>query len=466
MEFTSPRRDRAARRGPIRHHAGHRRPPSESDPIMSLYSALFAGVSGLSAESSAMAAVADNITNINTVGYKAVDTQFSTLVGEGRVTSTYAAGGVSAAPRALVSKAGLLQASSSATDLGIEGPGFFVARAGAGKDSLMTLTRAGSFVQNKEGYLTNSSGLFLQGWRLDAQGKYTNTGNANALEPIRVSDLTGTAAATTKVQMRANFQSTTAAFAGTYAAGNMATGAVTPSFSRSVDVYDAQGGAHRLTVSVLKTAANEWKGEIYVEPKTDVTQVDGLLASGTIKFNPDGSLDKAASTPALFGSVTPAWTNAAGTEPIRLQFGSDDGLDGFTQFGTASSVITSGVDGGLLGNVSSIGVSDEGVVSAIFDDGTSRAVFQLPVATVPSPEGLTRITGNGYAVSDRSGAYAINAPGSLGAGKIKSFKLEASTADLAQEFTNMIRFQRAYSASSKIITTVDDMLQEVSNLKR
>ena len=93
-------------------------------------------------------------------------------------------------------------------------------------------------------------------------------------------------------------------------------------------------------------------------------------------------------------------------------------------------------------------------------------MFQLPVATFPNPDGLTRGSGNGYAISEQSGNYAINRPGVLGAGNIAANSLEASNVDLAQEFTNMIRFQRAYSASSKIITTVDDMLQEVSNLKR
>jgi flagellar hook protein FlgE len=120
----------------------------------------------------------------------------------------------------------------------------------------------------------------------------------------------------------------------------------------------------------------------------------------------------------------------------------------------------------MLGNLSSVEVSKGGLVSAIFDDGTTRAVFQLPVATFQNPDGLTRLSGNAYTVSQQSGSVTINAPGALGAGNISANTLEASTVDLAGEFTNMIRFQRAYSASSKIITTVDDMLREVSDLKR
>lgn len=433
---------------------------------MSLYSALYAGVSGLSAQSAAMAGVADNITNINTVGYKGVETQFRTLVTDGRTRSTYSAGGVQAAPQSLITKQGMLQASSNSTDLGVEGSGFFVVRQGTADNSGVAFTRAGAFKPDEEGYLRNAGGFYLQGWRLDAAGGYTNTGSVGTLEPVRLSELTGTAAATTKIQMRANLQSTAEPYTGPYTAGDLASKAVTPSFARSVDVHDAQGGAHRVTLGFTKTGANQWVGEIYADPASDVTAPGGLLASGEIRFNPDGSLDLANSSPALFDTLNVAWTNGAGSEPIDLRLGSDKGLGGLTQFGSDSSLIASTVDGGMLGNISSVEVSKSGIVSAIFDDGTARAVFQLPIATFPNADGLTRLSGNAYEMSESSGNYAINRPGSLGAGDIAASSLEASNVDLAQEFTNMIRFQRAYSASSKIITTVDDMLQEVSNLKR
>lgn len=433
---------------------------------MSLYSALYAGVSGLGAQSSAMATVADNITNINTVGYKGVTTEFRTLVTDGQMKSSYSAGGVSAAPQAMISKQGLLQASSSQTDLAIDGAGFFVVRTGDQPGAPVAFTRAGAFKPDVQGYLRNTSGFYLQGWRLDAQGSYVDTGNLDALEPVRLSELTGSAAATTKIQLRANLKSDEVPYTGAYAAGDIASGAVDPHFSRSLDIYDAQGGAHRVTMGFVKTAANSWQAEIYADPASDVTAAGGLLASGNVRFNPDGSLDLGGSSPALFAPLNVSWTNGAGSQPVELALGSDDGLDGLTQFGSESALISSSVDGGLLGNIASIEVSDEGVVSAIFEDGTSRAVFQLPVATFQNPDGLTRLSGNAYSVSGSSGSAAINRPGALGSGSISSSTLEASNVDLAQEFTNMIRFQRAYSASSKIITTVDDMLQELSNLKR
>lgn len=438
---------------------------------MSLYSALYAGVSGLGAQASAMATVADNITNVNTIGYKGVSAQFQTLVTDGRVRSNYSAGGVSAAPKALISKQGLLQASSSLTDIGIDGSGFFVVRSGSGANAEVSFTRAGSFTPDAQGYLRNGAGYYLQGWPLDADGNYVDNGNLNTLQPIRPSALTGSAMPTSKIALRANLQSTAEPITGAYVPGSMASGALSPQFSRSVDVYDAQGTSHRLTFNFVKTAANEWVAEISGNP-ADITSVGGapvatgLLASGTVRFNPDGSLDLAGSDPALFANLDIGWANDAGSTPIRLSLGSDDGLDGLTQFGSESALLSSTVDGGMLGTVASVEISDAGVVSAIFEDGTSRAIYQLPIATFQNPDGLTRISGNAYQMSQDSGNFAINRPGALGAGTIAAGTLEASNVDLAQEFSNMILFQRAYSASSKIITTVDDMLQEVSNLKR
>ena len=436
---------------------------------MSLYSALYAGVSGLGAQASAMATVADNITNVNTIGYKGVSAQFQTLVTDGRVRSNYSAGGVSATPKALISKQGLLQASSSLTDIGIDGSGFFVVRSGTGDE--VSFTRAGSFTPDSQGYLRNSAGYYLQGWPLDADGKYVDNGNLNTLQSIRPSALTGSAMPTSKIALRANLQSTATPITGAYVPGSMASGALSPQFSRSVDVYDSQGTSHRLTFNFVKTAANEWVAEISGNP-AEITSVGGapvttgLLASGKVKFNGDGSLDLAGSDPALFADLDIGWANSADSAPIRLSLGSDDGLDGLTQSASESALLSSNVDGGMLGTVASVEISDAGVVSAIFEDGTSRAIYQLPIATFQNPDGLTRIGGNAYMMSQDSGNFAINKPGALGAGTIAAGKLEASNVDLAQEFSNMILFQRAYSASSKIITTVDDMLQEVSNLKR
>ena len=247
----------------------------------------------------------------------------------------------------MVSKQGLLQASGSSTDLAIDGGGFFVTRATSDASSDIAYTRAGAFRPDEEGYLRNPAGLYLYGWRLDATGDYTNTGSVEALEPVRVSDLVGTASPTTRIQARMNLQSTTANYAGAYTAGDMASGTVTPQFSRSFDVSDAQGGTHRVTMGFIKTGPNTWQSEVYSNPASDVTAPGGVLASGTIKFNGDGSLDRTGSTAALFNPLNVTWTNNAGSVPITLAIGSDDGIDGITQSGGESSLISSNVDGGM-----------------------------------------------------------------------------------------------------------------------
>jgi len=438
---------------------------------MSLYSALYAGVSGLGAQASAMATVADNITNVNTIGYKGVSAQFKTLVTDGKMKSSYSAGGVTAAPKALISKQGLLQASSSLTDIGIDGAGFFVVRSSADTSGQIAYTRAGSFTPDADGFLRNTAGYYLTGWPLDASGNYTNNGSMDSLVPIRPNALTGAALPTTKIAMRANLDSTATPITGPYVPGSMASGTLSPQFSRSVEIYDAQGTAHSLTFNYVKTGANEWVAEISGNPAQITTSngtaiTNGVLASGTVKFNADGSLNLAGSDPALFANLDIGWANGAGSTPITLGLGTNGGLDGLTQFGSASALLSSSVDGGVLGTVASVEISDTGIVSAVFDDGTTRAIYQLPIATFQNPDGLTRTSGNAYTASATSGNVAINQPGALGGGSISAGVLEASNVDLASEFSNMILFQRAYSASSKIITTVDDMLQEVSNLKR
>jgi flagellar hook protein FlgE len=441
---------------------------------MSLYSALYAGVSGLGAQASAMATVADNITNVNTIGYKGVSAQFQTLVTDGKMKSSYSAGGVTAAPKALISKQGLLQASSSLTDIGVDGAGFFVVRSSSDTSGQISYTRAGSFTPDADGYLRNTAGYYLTGWPLDANGSYTNNGSMNSLEPIKPNSLTGAAQPTTKISMRTNLDSTAAELAGGsagYVRGSMASGAVAEQFSRPMEVYDAQGTSHSLTFNFVKTGPNEWVAEISGTPGEIISSngtgiTDGVLASGVVKFNPDGSLDLAGSDPSLFANLDIGWANGAGSTPITLGLGTNGGLDGLTQFGSDSALLSSSVNGGVLGTVSSVEISDTGIVSAVFDDGTTRAIYQLPIATFQNPDGLTRISGNAYVASATSGNVAINQPGALGGGSISAGTLEASNVDLAAEFSNMILFQRAYSASSKIITTVDDMLQEVSNLKR
>ncbi|QMW22258.1 flagellar hook protein FlgE [Sandaracinobacteroides saxicola] len=429
---------------------------------MSLSSSLSAAVSGLGAQSTRMATIADNIANSQTVGYKRSDVQFRTLLGLS-TPGSYSAGGVSTTLAQRVSEQGLLQATQSSTDLAVDGSGLFVVRSGADASESVMFTRAGAFRPDQNGFLVNVAGHYLQGWRLDANGAYQNTGSTAALESVGLGAISGLAEPTTAVSLRANLGAAQAPVP-TYTAGDMAVGRMTPHFTRMVELFDQQGGAHQMAMSFVKLAPNRWAAEFHVVPAADVASPDGLLATGTLAFRPDGTLDVAGSSPSLFAAITPSWTNGAGGAPLTVTFG--DGNGGLTQFGGPSAVVGTFTNGGLLGIATGMSVSSDGRVSAVFDDGTVRDVYQLALATFANADGLARRAGNAYALSDQSGAVQLNAAGEGGAGRIAAGTLEGSTVDLASEMADMIRTQRAYSANSRVVTTSDEMLSEVANLKR
>lgn len=448
---------------------------------MSVFAALFSGVSGLQAYGDALGISADNIANLNTVGFKESRARFSTLVTETASLSSFSPGGVALVPQTLVSKQGLIQASTSATDIAVEGAGFFVVRdapSALSTEGEFLFTRAGSFTPDKEGFLKNTAGFYLMGWEVDSQGNIpVNLGDLNALVPINTSGLTGTAEATDLVTMRANLQSSEAvnpleaAYDPTVSANNLASGAIPADFERSIQVFDAQGGTHTLIISALNSSAvNEWHVEIYADPATEVVpiapNVDGQVVTGTLVFNTDGSLNVAASSPGLFAPVTIDWNNGAADSLITFDFGTDGDVDGFTQFDSASTLISSNVNGAVFGNVTGVAIGKDGFVTALFDNGLSRRVFKLPLATFQNPDGLARRQGNAYSVSDRSGNFSMVEPGTGGGGSIAPSTLESSTVDLAKEFTELIITQRAFSANTRTITTADEMLDELVRIKR
>jgi flagellar hook protein FlgE len=448
---------------------------------MSVYGALYSGVSGLAANSNALGMISDNITNVNTVGYKTTKARFSTLVTEGESRTNYSAGGVQSTPQTLVSGQGLLQASSSATDLSIMGNGFFVV-SGSPSDGLdsasIQFTRAGSFFPDDDGFLRNTAGLYLKGWPLDDNGQPPpNLSNLSTLETINISGLTGTAAATTSVGLGGKLQTSqvlnpletgyTVNDMMDYVTSAGATG-IKPDFLRDVQVYDSQGGAHTITMTMMKSSAadNQWHVELFDAAPGGA----GAIASGELVFNPDGSL-KLTGVPATSAALTAPipgidWNNGSALSNITFNWGSDGKADGFAQYDSTSTLASPSVNGAVFGNVIGVEITKEGTVIAQFDNGLAKPVYQLPIATFQNADGLKRATGNSYTQSDQSGNFSLQQAGTGGAGMIAPSNLEASTVDLAHEFTNLITVQRAYSASTKVITTADEMLDELNRLKR
>ena len=465
---------------------------------MSLFASLASGVSGLGAFSSALGMISDNISNLNTVGFKETRAKFTTLVTETSSSSSFSPGGVKALPQTLISRQGLLQSSTSATDLSVDGAGFFVVTTEGQPvttDTKISFTRAGSFTPDDKGFLKNTAGFFLQGIALDSKGNPPTNIDFNVLQPINVSDLTGTAEATTTAEIRANlsgndnFTFNAAVVANTYdsnvkinsmagyaqdvAAGIVPPIGVKPDFQTSVQVFDSLGGSHTVTFAGVRedtAPVNRWNVEIYVDPPSEVTSAllagSGQIARGIMVFNGDGSLDKAGSTAGLFAPLPIGWTGGASAGSVTFDLGTDKLGDGITQFKGKSGLISSATNGAKFGNVVGVSIDKEGFVSALFSNGLSKRVFQLPLSTFQNPDGLSRRQGNTYTVSDQSGIANLKLAGTGGAGFLAPATLEASTVDLAREFTNLITIQRAFSANTKIITTVDEMLNELNNVKR
>jgi flagellar hook protein FlgE len=468
---------------------------------MSINSAMLAGVSGLTANSAALAAISDNIANVNTVGYKRSQADFETIVTARASKGSYNAGGVLATSRQFVSQQGLLQRTTSATDLGISGQGFFVTTQhpeDVATTDARLFTRAGSFQVDTLGYMRNAAGLYLQGWPVDATGEITiDPSDLSRLSSINVSQVGGAADPTTRVALNANLRSSQplSADLGIYdpATNSMAmydpltAVGVKPDFEMQIPVSDSKGGKRTVAVSFLKSAnPNEWYAEIRAIPASDVVSGSGLsngqIRTGIVAFTPDGKLDTVNTTlfadpanPTLtFGdsnAAAPAagevnWAAGLGVSGQSLTFDLAAGAGGITQFDSQSVVQSITTNGTAFGNLTNIEIDESGYVTAVFDNGVTRRIAQIAIATFPNPDGLKAVSGNAFRVSQSSGAYNLKTPGAGGAGSISPSTLESSTVDLSAEFTGLITTQRAYAASSKIITTADEMLQELLQIKR
>jgi flagellar hook protein FlgE len=454
---------------------------------------MLAGVTGLVANSSALAAISDNIANVNTTAYKRNQVNFGSVV-TAQIAGRYSAGGVSATSRQFVSQQGLIQAGTSSTDLAISGDGFFVttqkAQGLTNADSRL-FTRSGSFSVDGNGYMVNDAGLYLQGWPVKADGTFDiNPSDLNKLSPINVKGLGSAVSPTTNVEIRANLNKGGVLSPGlaTYntAANSMAAYAATgtgtrPDFTMEMNVVDSSGATRKVAISLLKadpaTSPNTWRAEIYAIPASDVAGVtNGQLAAGDLVFTPNGEIDFANAGTTLFGPApgTPEIALGASSDAAGERWASALGvgaqtvsldLTGLTQLSQASTVTAINSDGAGVGNVVGVEVGEDGIVSAIFDNAQVRTIAKVAIATFPNADGLQAVNGNAYRVSSAAGQMLIKEPG-IGAGYISPSSLEASTVDLSAEFTALIMTQKAYSASSKIISTADQMLDELINIKR
>ncbi len=447
---------------------------------MSIYTALRAGVSGLTANSSALAVISDNIANVNTVGYKRGGVDFSALVNAQNSNTTYNAGGVLPLTRQQISLQGSLEQSRSTTDLAISGEGFFIVSTNnqqLANGGSVLFTRAGSFTIDADGFMVNAQGLYLQGWPVGADGGVTSSPTSlSAIEPVNISGVGGLAEPTANVGLNANLFSGQAdynpATQGAYDVGDLATGTITPHFESSLEVYDSLGAPRTIAFGFLKTGPNTWVVESYARPQSNITGgagTGGVLAAGVLTFNSDGTVQSvaghgtASAVQDIDGAFTIDWAASTGAadQDITLNL-----TAGMTQFANNYGVTSVTADGVPPGDLVGLVLEGDGMLTAQFSNGRARALYQIPLATFLNPNGLKPDVGGAFRTTLESGLYNINAANAGGAGRLVSGALEASNVDLAAEFTSLITTQRAYSASSRIITTADEMLEELLRVKR
>ena len=409
---------------------------------MSLFGSLFSGVSGLNAQSRAMGMISDNIANVSTTAYKGASAQFSNLIARKTGVTAHTPGGVRVHSIYNVGTPGLIQPSASATDLAISGAGFFVVNSlgdGAGE---VGFTRAGSFQTDNEGNLRTPSGHFLQGWALDQDGAIANV---NQLQTVNINDVNGLAAATTKVELQLNLDA------------DQDIAEAGPHFDFPVQIFDSLGVAHDLNVvfnKVAPAAGNAWQVDITADPDGD--GVFANVGTGALTFNGEGAFLNST----LPDPININWNN--GSEPSAISFD----LEKIAQVSGEYERRSTAQDGTAAGALTGVSVDASGFVSATFNNGQVRRIFQLPIATFANPGALDPRSGSIFGQTDASGEFNLKVAGTAGAGAITPEALEAANVDLGEEFTKMIVTQRAYSANAKVINTTDQMLDELIRIAR
>ena len=420
---------------------------------MSITSSFYSALSGMDANSVSLQVISDNISNVNTVGFKGSTVHFEDLLGmslEGISGVSRVGVGASVSSMACSFTQGTLVTTGVGTDLAINGQGFFIVENATTEERFYT--RAGNFHLDKDGYFVNANGLRVQGYLYDATG----TNLIESLSDILVDQTQMIApGVTSEVDMILNLNSaeTPTTFA-------IADPGGTSHYSTPLPVYDSLGQTHTVTVYFTQTAAQTWSWNALI----DGSDVSGgtagtppLFGTGTFAFDTSGLLTTAMPVSLYTGAIT--YSNGVAASAITADF------TGTTQYGAPSAIQTLLQDGYAAGNISGITVTAEGNIVGNYTNGEVRNIARLALADFPSLYGLERAGSLLFRSMPDSGDPLINRPGEGGMGDISASMLEESNVDLAAEFIKMIITQRAYQADSKIITTTDEMLAQLISIK-
>jgi flagellar hook protein FlgE len=406
----------------------------------------------MNAQSNRLGTVADNIANVNTTGYKRASTEFSSFI-PASATAEYVSGSVTTDIRRAISQQGNLSYTTSVTDLAVNGNGFFVVSDAGGTPYL---TRAGSFVKNGDGELSNAAGYFLMGYPLD-EGTPAIVANGTAgLERVTISDLALTATPSTEGVFNANLPADAAIIA---AADLPSANAATAAYTAKTSLVATADLGRQVTLDIYwaKTAADTWEITVYDRAAQAATgefpYSSGPLVTDTLTFNPaTGAL--AAASPTDITIPVPGGSN------LLLD------LSESSQLAADYTVIAAQVNGNGPSPVDRVEIDNAGVLYAVYANGSRVPTFQLPLANVLSPDNLQSFPGDVFAPSATSGDMQLGFPNQGGLGAIQSSALEQSTVDLANELTTMIEAERHYSVNSKVFQTGADLLDVLVNLKR
>lgn len=439
---------------------------------MTISSSLNAGVAGLSVNASRLATIADNIANSGTNGYKRAVADFHSMVID-QGSGIYSAGGVRVTTQRLIDQPGALGTTNNPTDLAVRGRGFLpvttgsAVGVGAGGDLPLFLATTGSFRTDADGYLRTPTGVTLMGWPANPDGSIPSfpRDTGAGLEPVRVNVNQFTSEPTTRISLGVNLPGTD-------------TNAGSPGDTRqlSVEYFDNLGTSQSIDVTFTPDvpASGDPATNTWTMIMRDSASNNAIIGEYTVLFN-DSRADGGtiASVTQGLPPIGGAWDSLTGAltvdvlgGPIEINIGAQGTGSGLTQLSDNFAPTAISKDGSPVGNLVSVEVDANGFVHANFDVGITRTVYQIPLIDLPNPNGLISHDNQLYSTSAESGSFFLWDAGDGPTGDIVAYALEESSTDVAAELTQLIQTQRAYSSNAKIIQTVDEMLQETTNIIR
>ncbi len=437
---------------------------------MSLFGAMNTAISGLTAQSAAFSNIGDNVANSQTVGYKRIDTNFEDYLTTSTATNNQS-GAVVARPDYINTVQGTVTQTDKPLDLAIAGQGFFSVSQQVGEvkgapvfSAQDQYTRTGDFQLNRDGYLVNSAGNFLNGYVQDPS-KPPGTLNLTVVKPIHVGQSAYSPVATTELTLSANLPATPSG-----------TGPV----SSQVQVFDALGQSQTLQLSWTPVTGTPNAWQVAISQQGAAAPLGTAQVGFGAAANPGAAEGTVGSVASVSGSVTgstfatgatatlQATANfGSGPQPITINLGTFGQPNGLTQFAGSEYSLRSLTQNGVApGSFSGVTSRSNGDIVVNFDNGQSRVVATVPLTTFANPDALQRENGQSFTATRDSGAPQTLNAGVNGAGQLVTSAVEGSNVDIAKEFTKLIVAQRAYSANTKLVTTADELLQQTLDMKR